>query len=147
MDTQDRSNHLLEEAAQRIAEASTSAHLVEDDQARTKLLVHRDSERLGIFEGGTYLYELLRDMVELEERPFRFEVDGTTYIGWSAIGQFIAEENNKKGLLPLQDIDIEVTDSDGNVSTTTGTDVLFVMQQAGALKYGDQQSRPIIRLT
>ena len=30
MDTQDRSNHLLEEAAQRIAEASTSAHLVED---------------------------------------------------------------------------------------------------------------------
>ena len=147
MDPQDYQNHLLEEAAQRIAEACTSAHLVETEHGETNLLVYRDRERLGIFEGDTYLCELLRDMVQLEERPFRFEVDGTTYIGWSAIGQFIAEENNKKGLLPLQEIDIEVTTSDGNVSTITGMDVLSVMQEAGALKYADQQSRPPIRLT
>ena len=38
MDTQDRSNHLLEEAAQRIAEACTSAHLVETNTDRPTCL-------------------------------------------------------------------------------------------------------------
>ena len=148
MDRQEHQNHLLQEAAQHIAKASTSATLVEDDQAQTKLLVYRDRERLGIFEGGTTLYELLRELVELDERPYRFELeDGTTYFGWAAIGRFIEEQNQRQGLLPLGDISIEVTDSDGHVSTVSGIDLLHTLQQAGALRYGPHQEGRTIRLT
>lgn len=143
----DQSNHHLQVAAEHIAEAVTSACLVETDHGQTNLLIYRGKERLGTFEGDTCLCELLKELVELEERPYRFEVNGTTYIGWSAIGQLITDENNKRGLLPLRDIDIEVTDSDGNVSRITGLDVLSVMQEAGAVQYGPIQERPTIRLT
>ncbi|MCY3864232.1 MAG: hypothetical protein OXG68_02225 [Chloroflexi bacterium] len=69
------------------------------------------------------------------------------YIGWAAIGQRIMEENNRHGLLPLRDMMIEVTDSDGHVSNITGMDALYVMQQAGAVSDGPIQSGPTIRLT
>ena len=148
MTPQELSNHHLQVAAEHIAEACTSAHLVEDDHGQSILLVYRGKERLGTFDGGTFLFELLKEQVEPEERPYRFEVDGKAYIGWAAIGRAVIEENNRKGLLPLQDMIIEVTDSDGNDrKTITGMDVLFVMQQAGAVSHGPIESAPIIRLT
>ena len=57
------------------------------------------------------------------------------------------EEDNRRGLLPLQDMAIEVTDGDGKVSVITGMDVLFVLQNAGAVKHEPIQSGPTIRLT
>ena len=108
MDPQESSNHNLQVAAEHIAEACTSTHLVEDAHGQASLLVYRDKERLGTFDGGTYLYELLKGQLDLNDRQFRFRVDGMTYIGWGAIGQRVMEENNRKGL-PLGDMEIEVT--------------------------------------
>jgi len=147
MDPQELSNRHLQVAAEHIATACTNANLVEDVHGQASLLVYRDKERLGTFDGGTYLYELLKGQLDPNDRQFRFRVDDKTYIGWDAIGQRVIEENNRKGLLPLQDMEIEVTDSDGKVSNITGMDALFVLQQAGAVKHGPIQSGPTIRLT
>ena len=148
MTEQDLSNHHLQAAAEHIAAACTSAHLVEDDHGQSILLVQRGRERLGAFDSGTSLFELLKAQVNVEERPYRFEVDGKTYIGWAAIGQRVIEENNRLGLLPLNDMLIEVTDSDGHVrKNITGMDVLYVLQQAGAVSHEPIQSGPTIRLT
>ena len=96
MDPQELSNRHLQVAAEHIAAACTSAHLVEDVHGQASLLVYRDKERIGTFDGGTCLYELLKGQLDPNDRQFRFRVDGMTYIGWAPSGSASSKRTTAK---------------------------------------------------